>query len=404
MTYSVSTLFKAAIATENRSNYGTNLSGSVSYNDAPFITCDITDTHEKHSVDAGQQRMDSMESRVNGRNRPTVAASMYLVGAPQPLSESGTPQTSPVMTMISTIMGGQWATSGALVVSAGSGSLSVASGKGANFKPGQIVGAKDSNGVLQVTQVRTVSSDALTFAWPLPFSVASGSTLFSSHTAYLTQDPTGSLQIERIGASTSAVDIATGLQGNFTLATPLDAIPTVDFALEGAAHFTGSNTVLTEQDYNITPPHSVDSQVLFAPVNPASPPSAFVTSECSITPAIQYSNVEGYGGVNNIMAKRRTRSVPVATFSLSGYFTDRTYWEARRDGDRYFLCLRLGSSEGRTVVILLPNVELDAEWGTMDSGDLLGESIAGSAHEPSSNTAATGYEDLAKSAMIIAIL
>lgn len=218
----------------------------------------------------------------------------------------------------------------------------------------------------------------------------------------MTQNPSGSLQLQIQGAESDDLWVATGLQGNLTIESALGQLATFGMTLNGAYWHSGSAEELTEEDYGtVSPPAVIDSEILFW--QSGSTPSALVANETSITPNITYVPVESPHGTSGIVRWVRQRAFPVATGMIGAYFEDVSYFQGWESNKEWIYQYQIGSAPTNTVVITSPRAEITSvERG--DRGGLQGQAINFRAHEDDRKTASTGFTDLAKSAWVIAFL
>lgn len=396
---------------ETDSTYGVNQSGSVTYKTFRHLQdSNVALEEEMLANDIQQQIIDGMAPSIVGRRRCSVSAKGYLYGATVPLSGTATgagaptPATHEVADMLAVVMGGIFAMSGTTQSGAGSASGTFTAQSPAVAPVGQVIGLLNSAGKLEARKVRAAS----TFVTTLSFVPSSGQTIYNSHTAYLREDCSGSLQFYMKGHAAEDAWVATGLNGNFTLENVLGQLPKIAFDLKGATWFTGaSGASLPKETYASSSAVSAfrDSKV-FLYVYPSGGSRMADELKCksvSFKPAITYADVDTAGGVENIARKVRTRNpAGVMSVEIQTYFEDRTYFTARDNATEYGLLVQIGSVPGKTVVICTPRMQL-INVVKNDVDGLAGQTLSFKCMDDTA-TPTTGFDELAQSVFTISFL
>lgn len=396
---------------EPNTDYAVDASGTETFKDVRTTAADMAvnepmldNNTMQHTIDAAQPKIRS------GQRRCSLSLGSYLVSHNVDVAGATDPVDSSQSDLIGTIMGGIVYTTGSAVglniVDNGSFDGSTSDDKLA----GTAVGLVDPNtGRMEVARVKSFSgSDEILLEHKLPFTPGVAATINGGTHCHFTDDPDRSLQFIVQGQDNQDSWVLQGLQGAFSLTYANGELATVTYDLtDGADWSYGTTAGIQEATFTTSDPIPVvDARVLFYPVGgDALTSGEYVSVDASsweITPNISYKNVTTPKGVGNILRKRRERSVPAASGTVTGYFHDRSFFDARSADTRYGLAVQIGSAPGKTVYVSVPYVQIvDVQRADVDG--LAGVTVSYEALDNKHGTEGSNRE-LAKSAFSVHFL
>ena len=411
MAYEIDSLKSAGVAWET--TFGQNGSGSLSYVGVPAVEISTNAAHRMLDVAMVQQRLDARTKSIAGpRDQVSCQLKVHAYGVGGSGVTGSIPDVPVLATLLQNAMGGLTSGKGAAVVSVNGDKtqVTVTTASGSQWKPGMTVGFMSGNsGRMEVVPVMSRSLDTLYLAYPLSFTPSAADRAYNSFTAYLTTDPTGSLQCFLQGYDSEDKWVFTGLKGGVTLDSPVGELPAFTFPMAGVDFHTGSSTntlaMLSYLGNADSPMVFYNSRVVLTDVPAAALTSTLRvvdTPEVSTNLNLSYAPLKTPGGVNNVIRHRRTRSAPVASPDISLYYDDNRYWQIWKDRTNQLLNIQIGSQPGNIVFIQIPNNQvMNVQRKGMDDISGLGVSLAADIDR----TTATGEgEELAQSAIRISLM
>lgn len=432
MAYEIESLKKIRYYVEPNGSYATNNEANIAtqFTTVKAVEATAEVNTEQLTNETMMQRIDAQYANINARKRCNLSLTSYLNGTSQVVSKSVSPATTYALpNILATIMG-------AVTYSNGTG-LRAASATGlysldsaSTFKPGTAIGMYNSTyNRLECARVQRYDStaNAVTTSLALSFTPASGATVYGGSTCYLTQDPNKSLQFYVEGVNPQDKYVLMGLQGGISFKFDIGALSTVTFDLKNGANWVTSSdtsTALSPANYSdAMPPPFVNGLVYAQIANSGSTGTrdTLSTLDCfsfEITPAIDYLDVTTEGGTNNILRKRRNRTVPIVAGKFVTYETglvarnfmairDNNYSLSKISGSNFLdIGLQVGTEAGNTVFLSMPQCQV-VNVQRVDAGGLAGVEVSFEAHE-SDVAIPAGSDldntDLAKSAFSIHFL
>lgn len=393
---------------ETTGSYAVNQSGSVTYKDIRSTSAEMTLTQEFLDNQTMQQLIDAAQPKIRSRRRCDFSLGSYLVSHNTVVSGATNPVTSAQSDLIGTIMGGLYYTTGSEVLSA-SGDGDLVEGSVWDKYAGTAVGLVDpGTGRLEVARVKSSGSGGALLEHKLGFTPAIGAPIYGGTTCYFTDDPSNSLQFYVQGQDNQDAWVLMGLQGNFGMSFANGELVTITYELAGGANWnSGSADQINEANFTTSDPLPVvDSRVIFYPVGGAAAAGDYACIDAQaweITPNINYLDITTPKGVNNILRKRRGRSVPVCNGTITTYFHDVQYFIDRDTDTRYGLAIQVGSSPGSTIYISVPYVQI-TDVARVDAEEKAGIQITWEALDNKDSTATNGNRELARSAFSVHLL
>jgi len=406
--FAIEAVKRARYYIEQTGSYAVNQSGSVTYKDIRTTSAEMTLTQEFLDNSTMQQLIDAAQPKIRSRRRCDFSLGSYLTSHNTIVSGATLAATSPHSDLIGTMMGGVFYTSGSEVASA------VDAGEFAEASifdkyAGTAVGLVDPNtGRLEVARVKASGSTSLTLEHNLGFTPVAGAPIYGGNHCYFTDDPSNSIQFYVQGQDNDDAWVLMGLQGNFNMSFANGELVTITYDLAGGADWnSGSADAITEASFtNSAPIPVVDSRVIFYPIGGVGVAGNYLCIDANaweITPNISYGDISTPKGVNNILRKRRGRSVPACNGTVTTYFHDVGYFNARDTDTRYGLALQVGSTPGATVYISVPYVQITDVQRT-DAEEKAGVQVTWEALDNKDSTVTLGNRELARSAFSIHFL
>ncbi|MEQ8959772.1 MAG: hypothetical protein RLP02_17915 [Coleofasciculus sp. C2-GNP5-27] len=412
MSYEIESLKSVEVVAEQGTAYGTNVSGTATYQSCRFTSADMGKATEMLPVSIAHQKKFDRENSAVGRKGSSLSLTSYMYGGGGTglVVDSTLEANQDFAAILQAIMGGRFASEGAEVsgVPSGAGVFEVSAGSGSNFAPGQIVGRVNTNGKLEARQIHSISTDELTLHQAFSETPSDADMIYGSYSYFWEQNPTGSLQALVRGAESDDVWVLQGMQGGFSFALELGQLPTITFNLEGNTWSSGTAGAVSRQSYDSeAPPHFSDSDLLLYasgsfPVAASSVPF----SSINVQPNVNWVDVMGAHAVSNVVDKVLgpvDAESGALTAEITLYYEDLTYLEALEQKTEYGLFIQIGSAPGKTVAISIPRMQITS----MDRGDaagIAGQTLTLVAHHDSYTESDGTNTELAESPYKIALL
>lgn len=440
MSYEIESLKRVRYSIEPAGSYAQNRTSNL----ANFFDIKVSEATMEINTEMLEnatmmQRLDKYMSKIVSRRRCNMSLTSYLNGKGTAVTGTGTITVgdNPNVDILTAVMGGQSGINGAGATAYSSGKYTVDSPVGA---PGGVFGIADPNGLIEAMRIDNYNSTtAFTASATFDgFNPASGSVVYGGATCYLTRDPNTSLQFLVEGADADNKFTLMGLQGGFGISIPIGELPTISYNFENGADWaSGSLTAgsLEQAVYDdAVPPPFVDGLVWCVQRTSG---SATVNQQIrmdvqsiELTPNISYLDVTSEKGVNNIVRKRRNRSVPALSGKMVVYFNDdannpigagefnwfnilnqTSTYTSEISSKAIALAIQVGKTAGNIVFIYLPKIQVTSVQ-RVDAGGLAGLEVSFDAMEDDlSAPFVTGnaaldadFEDLARSAFTISFL
>lgn len=315
MAYEIDALKSVGVAWET--TFGQNGSGTLAYASVPAVEVTSNAAHRMLDVALVQQRLDARTKSIAG---PKDQVSVQLKVHAHGLGDSGLTGSIPAIPVLATLLqnalGGLISGRGARVVSvnADKTQVTVTATSGSQWLAGMPVGfLSGPSARLEVVPVLSQSADILYLAYPLTYTPAATDRAYNGFTAYLTADPTGSLQTFLQGYDAEDKWVFTGLKGGVTLESPIGELPAFTFPMAGVDFHTGSSTAALAMTSFVgnadSPMVFYNSRVVLTDVPGAAPLTATLrsidTPEIATGFNIQYLPLKTQGGTNNVLRHRR---------------------------------------------------------------------------------------------------
>lgn len=406
--FAIEAIKRARYYIEPSGSYAVNQSGSVVYNDIKTTTAEMVLTQEFLENMTMQQRLDATQPKIRSRRRCDFSLTSYLAGTGTAVSGATFATTSSNPDLLGTIMGGTKYVNGSSVLS-GNNDLIIVN-EDCNAVAGDAIGIIDpATSRLEVLPIKKTGSAGAVPEFKVPFSPVVGQPTYGGTTCYLTEDPSGSLQFYVQGQDHEDAWVLMGLQGGFGLSFANGELVTVNYTFEGGANWnSGSSDAITEANYfDGDPLPVIDSRVIFYPVGAdVDTPGDYICVDAQaweISPALSYVDITTPKGVNNILRKRRSRSVPVCNGTVTTYFHDTGYFLDRDNDTRYGLAIQVGSEPGNTILVKVPYVQI-TDVQRVDAEEKSGVQITWEALDNKGSEITSGQDEIARSAISLHFL
>jgi hypothetical protein len=251
--------------------------------------------------------------------------------------------------------------------------FTVATGDGAEFIPGTIIGVETSAGSDRyvVAKVKTRSTDALTLATALPFTPASGAKVINAQLLYMAQiapASSTSLQFLEEGEDRSIIRLALGCYAtSFGLTWPLGESAMWSASFTGADWLEDSElgtsqggaalAVATYDGSNQIP--VVNGSVVLTPISGTTRNTPTI-SDIQVNPGVAWQSSPSYNGVGGIAQAVQVQGERKTITMLVDY--DDTSWSTvRANGTKYQMIAQAGTVGGSILVLEVGTMVLDAE-------------------------------------------
>jgi hypothetical protein len=236
------------------------------------------------------------ETPIAGLKGATAKLGYYLQPSATVNTAGATPDTdadAPLRVLLRGVFGGESVTPGSTVASAASGSsLSVDTGHGARLHAGKLVAVDtDATYGLEVAQVRSRSTDALTLYPALSATPAGSQSVVSINTYYPTRSHSRSLSVAVSGQNTDRQVRVNGCTGSMAIELQRDALAMATFDLVGAT-WTGPSALslaVTRVEDTMANPIAVRNAIVL--LQPVATTTRVNTAVDSVSLALNFGNV-----------------------------------------------------------------------------------------------------------------
>lgn len=346
----------------------------------------ITDSHNPNHL---VQHLDDYPIEVLGKRSAKLTMTLPLAPTGTAAGPLTTAVQGPLGLLLKASMGGEFLGTGSTGAAGSTATvLNVGTGKGVGYSVGGVIGWVNTSGVLEVREIESIATDAVTVKYAFSGVPATSAEFYSGATYYLTQNPTETLQFLVAGAESDDRWLLCG--GQLTsVGLALDptggAIPnlqlTYEFATylesdETASAITGAIGFATYSNYSPIVGHVGELRV--APVGQAT----FLTSHrvhasvIGYTPKFTFVRVTSPSGTMTVFQWRRSRVAPVIEGEFTLPFQDLT-WNALRDArSPRAIWYQLGVTAGSSVMLSAPTTQIVNPQRTGDGVGIAAQTVA----------------------------
>lgn len=398
--YESSALRRLRVAIETAGNFAVDQTGSPSnFKDVPFTEDTWSPSYDQEQLypQTVRSTLDDYELEVLGRKSAKAAFSTALAGtgilqdgtqaaAALPVA-SGTGVVCWINMMLQTVLGGAQQEAGGLgattQVQAGTTAtvVNVTAGHGVRFVAGKVIGCV-VNGRMELREVLSRSTDAISVKVAFSGVPATSSTAYSGVTYFLAKDPTSTLQLWAEGAHDYDRFWLGGMNGGFSLETKVGtaAIPKIGWQLAGPLWTKMSNAAMTAASYpNYTLAAMGDFELVVGTVGSTTLTRQPI-SDMTWAPAVTYQQITSgavSGAVQSILRQRRIRKAPVWGGTFTPYWDNVTdYFAAQAARTSLAFFLQIGSSTtGPCFLISAPTAQIEPVMGVKPTGGVAGQQV-----------------------------
>ena len=398
-------LARIAVTEELTANFGTDRTGSNTFEDVPFSEGTATLVLNKTMLDPAttQQYRDGMASKVVGPASATLTFTMPLAptGTAADASTAAPADTDSALLLMLRLAYGAISTGaqGSLVASGASASaFDVTGAEGSQFAVGQAVGIglTGTSANVEARVIQAISTDTITLKGDLTATPSASDIVYNSATIYPAEAATSAFQFIVEGVSQANRWVLAG--GQVTSAPAITVvwgeIPTISFSLEFAYWAQLSNSAITAASYTSFSPIAAVGE-FWAQVTGTSTLQTIDASSVSYAfNQPSYVRSGSPDGVNTIACWVRGRSVPIVevTFVIPYYNTapyEETFLTARDNQTDYALNLQLGTTAGSIVLIEVPTAQITSANELSDVEQISSLTVKGEARHDTDTGAQT---------------
>lgn len=267
--------------------------------------------------------------------------------------------------------------------------VNVQSGHGSRFSVGGVLGWVNASSLLEVREIESIATDAITLKHALSGSPSSTNAIYNAATYYMTEDPSESLQFIVEGVESDDRWLLLGGQavGGMTLAFDITgaSLPSVTvnltfaswkYASETSGTITGAISTATYSNYEPITGHAGELRVFTVGASTLVTSSIVHCSTLAFTPKIVFVPVTSPSGTMTISRWRAGRAMPPVEGSFTTYFQDATWFTARDSRTDKAVFYQAGQTAGSTVMISAPTVQIVNPQRVPDASQLAGQAIA----------------------------
>lgn len=334
------------------------------------------------------QRFFQRTKDVLGFDRPSYELRSYLVGSGQTINAAATVTKTAQAKVLEAILGGYTLPGAGSLVASGASTTGcvVTAGQGGRFTPGGIVWVQVGTDY-EVTRVKTVSTDTLTFAYALSGTPSVGAVILNAMHIFPENPSVAQTSLQFLWESATNrehVFLLLGMQATgFALTMALGEQPTWSATLAGAKDM-HDDEIATPQGGSAITAATLDGgePTVFTKGGLLFTPAAGTTrthvcfSSFAFTPGITHAPVPCPSGTNGIRQMWRARGeAPSFQFTVPIEGTNAKTWRAARDaGTLYKGLVHCGGSAGDFRAIDFGTVQI-MDVAEADSGGLRGVTV-----------------------------
>lgn len=369
----------------------------------------VTDSHDPQQM---VQRVGQYRKEVLGKRSAKLTFTINLAPTGTAASNGVSSVTSAMGRLLKASMGGEALYEGSVAAGGSTASvINVSTGDGSQWAAGKAMGRVNSSGQLEVREVESVSTDAVTLKYAFSGAPSTSDPLYGAATYYLTEDPTESLQF--LVAGVESDDRWLLLGGQLTaIAMAIDptgaALPslqlTYEFASylesdETAATVTGSIGLASYSNYLPIVGHAGDLRCVTVGQVTMLTSHRVHASAIAFTPKIQFGRVTSPSGTQTVLRWRRQRIAPACEGSWTEPFQDLGRWQTRDARTDKAIWYQMGRTAGQSILLSCPTVQIVNPQRAADGAGFAAQTVAWKAREDEDVASAT--TDLALSVLRI---
>lgn len=364
-----------------------------SFVDIPFVEGSLDfgpDTPTESPGHARQKRDFHPEEILMVTNCPL--SFQYNLSVPDTIAGDGTSASEcNAMKVLGTVWGGTYVGQGDTISDASPSSSAFDVTTAARWGGGKAVGLTDTNGVLHLREIESISGSTLTLKMALPFTPSNGATLYACCGYYLNNHDaddvkSGQFVLDGLGTSDGGYEDCWVLLGaqqteGMSIELPIGGLPRITHNMTAADFCNGDDVNITAAAIGLAS-YSNTNEVLVADgylhvVTVGSSTAVEVHAQLSLDLGnIKYLPVPSPGGTNTIAHYILCGDHPKVSGTLELPYEDQTWTDAKANKTHKAIFLQCGSSTaGGALLISVPNVQV-TEVQRMDYNGLQGQRVS----------------------------
>jgi hypothetical protein len=371
MSYEINALRSLRIYTEPANSYGVDNSATpADFIDVPMTEGFAMGAPAREMLDPmlAQVRLDGRAERVAGKRSAAMQIAMLLAshGVDMVGNETQPSATTwALRRLLTAVIGGVSLTgteASATTVQAGTTStvVNVTTNHGDRWTPNSPIGCI-VNGALEVREVLSVSTDAITVKEAFSATPTTGQSVRGGVTFYPTEDPDTSMQFIAQGRETADHFLYRGMQGGFQIEAKPGQFAKATFDLKGCAatKLSDHSGINVPSIANWSPVACV-ATAFTAPTVGSSTLTPVYASDVTVQLGFAYEPVTAWGGTETIlrMRRQRPRDGVLGRVSFVVPYEDSTWIAARDDREDRALFMQIGNAPGATILVSFPTVQV----------------------------------------------
>lgn len=392
--------------------FATDYSGSAgSFTYVPIRENSASITLTRDTLDPQQlvQHIDEYRKEVLGKRSATLSFTMNLAPTGVAANTSTSSATGALGTLLKAVMGGEQKGQGSTSAAGSTATvINVQTGHGSRFSVGGALGWVNASSVLEVREIESISTDAITLKHALSGSPASTNNIFNVATYYMTANPSESLQFIVEGLESDDRWLLMGGQavGGMTVALDVTgaALPAVTFNFtfanwkdsgETSSSLTGTLATASYTNYSPIVGEAGDFRVFTVGASTLTTSTAVHASVIAFTPKLSYVPYTSPSGTNTVLRWVKGRNMPPVEGTFTLPFQDVTWWTAKNNRTDKAVFYQFGTAAGSAALLSAPTVQVTNPQRAADAGGLAAQTVAWKGRRDTDTGAST--TDIAKS-------
>lgn len=375
----------------SESAFATDGTGTIgNFTDIPFREGSMQVVLTTDSLDPQQDVQSRMEYReeVLGKRSATIAFTCNFAPTGTAATTAQTSVTGALGLLLKAVMGGETKAAGSTASTGSTTSvINVQTGHGSRWASGGAMGRVNTAGQLEVREVESVATDAVTLKQGFSAAPSSTNKLYNCVTYSMTEDPAESLQFLVQGVEAQDCWLLLGCQavGGITVALDVTgaALPSVAFNFTAADYKMPAEMAVaptsigtaTFTNYEPIVGHAGSLRVFTVGASTVTSASLVHASAIAFTPKISFVPVTSPSGTNTIYRWRAGRVAPPCEGSFTPFFEDVQWWTARDSRTDKAVLYQSGITPGAAFVLSAPTVQITNPQRTVSGDEIAGQTI-----------------------------
>src|SRR5574342_126264 len=299
------------------------------------------------------------------------------------LADTTTPSVdsdqSAIIRMLKSGFGGYDADNQGSTSAAGSTSsvINVQAGQGSRFFSGGALGWVNSSGILEMREIESVATDAITIKHALSAAPASTNPIYNATTIYLNEATPTSGQFRAIGKD---ADDAWSIRGaqiqSIQITTAMGQIPTLAITYQFAEWENKGSGSLAGVTYSNFLPFAFNQAEFQAPLVATSTRNIQCIRAVAWQLGLTWTPVRCPHGTNTIQSFMQAHASPVIQGTFGIYYEDQTWHNAWINRTKYHLALSMVDADDGGVLITVPTAQIGPVTAPADAEGLSGQTVS----------------------------